>query len=149
VILLPDSVDGLPALEERLTVESLEGWLGALSPMRLHVYLPRFRITSSYGLKAVLAAMGMPNAFDPATADLSGIAAPASTGGERLFLGAAVHKAFIAVDEEGTEAAAATGVTVGVTSLPPTFSADHPFLYLIRDTATGALLFLGRVERPA
>jgi serpin B len=93
--------------------------------------------------------MGMPSAFDPLAADLSGIADPQETGGARLFVGAAMHKGFIKVDEEGTEAAAATGISVGITSMPPAFSADHPFVYLIRDKVTGSLLFLGRVERPA
>ena len=91
----------------------------------------------------MLADMGMPSVFDPAAADLSGI-----DGARDLFVQTAVHKAFVKVNEEGTEAAAATGISVGYTSVPTPFTADHPFLFLIRDNVTGNILFLGRVSDP-
>jgi serpin B len=91
--------------------------------------------------------MGMPDAFDPNRADFS-----AMIGKKELFISAVIHKAFVEVNEEGTEAAAATGVVVGVTSIappPPTFKADHPFVFFIRDNATRSILFLGRVLNPS
>jgi len=90
--------------------------------------------------------MGMADAFDPAKADFSGM-----TGTKDLFISAVVHKAFVDVNEEGTEAAAATAVVARMTAVaepPPEFRADHPFLFLIRDTKTGAILFLGRILDP-
>jgi len=91
--------------------------------------------------------MGMPAAFDPSTADFSGI-----TGIEELFISAVVHKAFVSVDEAGTEAAGATAIIVGTTGVSPlpsaSFRADHPFLFLIRDVRTGTILFVGRVVDP-
>jgi serpin B len=89
--------------------------------------------------------MGMPEAFSP-MADFSGM-----TGSRDLFISAVVHKAFVNVDEDGTEAAAATGVTMKLTSIGPpltVFRADHPFIFLIRDNLTGSILFLGRFENP-
>ncbi len=94
--------------------------------------------------------MGMPDAFDPERADFS-----AMTAAERLYISLVRHKAFVAVDEEGTEAAAATVVSMSLTSAlrPPTepvrFEADHPFLFLIRHEKTGCVLFMGRVLDPA
>ena len=82
-------------------------------------------------------------AFDPGVADFSGIASSSE-----LFIGDVFHKSFVKVNEEGTEAAAATGVTIGITSAPPSFFADHPFLFLIRHNKSGAILFLGRVMNP-
>ena len=111
----------------------------------MRVCMPRFTMTSQFDLAGTLAAMGMPEAFSE-KADFSGM-----TGGRDLYIGAVVHKAFVAVDEEGTEAAAATGVVMRLTAAPappPLFRADHPFLFLIRHTPTGSLLFLGRVVRP-
>jgi serpin B len=90
--------------------------------------------------------MGMGSAFTDA-ADFSGMATQ-----EKLFIGAVIHKAFVAVDEKGTEAAAATAVTMNINSLPivpkATFRADHPFLFLVRDNKTGSILFMGRVVNP-
>jgi serpin B len=147
VILLPVAVDGLPLLESRLTFENLTAWLAAVDavePTEVDVRLPRFLTTSSFVLNEVLAAMGMPVAFDPETADFSGM-----DGRRDLYVQTVVHQGFVEVNEEGTEAAAATGVGVGVTSAPPMFLADHPFLHLIRDNLTGSVLFLGRIVDPS
>ncbi len=144
VILLPEQADGLAALEASLTPERLAGWLGALAEQRIVVTVPRFRMTSEFDLARVLGDLGMPSAFRCGEADLS-----AMTAADDWCLATVRHKAFVEVNEEGTEAAAATGVGVGVTSMPPSFTADHPFLFLIRDKVTGSLLFLGRVVDPS
>ena len=143
IVLLPEELDGLPALEERLTPENLESWVGGLAAREQTVHLPRFEMTRFFPLNETLAGMGMPSAFDPASADFSGI-----NGLRNLCVQAAVHKAFVKVNEEGTEAAAATGISMGETSVPPSFTANRPFLFLIRDNVTGSILFLGRVTDP-
>ncbi len=143
IVLLPETTDGLKALEDRLTVENLNTWLAGLVEREQSIYFPRFETTKFFSLNGMLADMGMPSVFDPVAADLSGI-----DGARDLFVQTAVHKAFVKVNEEGTEAAAATGISVGETSMPMPFTADHPFLFLIRDNVTGSILFLGRVTDP-
>jgi serpin B len=146
VVLLPNKADGLPALEKRLTAANLAQWLARLSDHGVDVTLPKFKLTSEFMLKDVLSKMGMPIAFDRNKADFSGM-----TTRERLFISHVVHKAFVDVNEAGTEAAASTAVVMERTSAPPpaTFRADHPFVYLIRDNRTGSILFLGRVVNPS
>jgi serpin B len=109
--------------------------------------MPKFEYQSEFGLKESLGQMGMSDAFDPGRADFSGI--DGGYGG--LFITEIRHKTFISVDEEGTEAAAATGVVVGTVSAFPTkeIVINRPFIYLIRDVETGAILFIGRVLNPA
>lgn len=155
VFVLPNARDGLAAVEQRLTAERLDGWLSTMQADRIEVALPKFEIdpADSLALKELLSAMGMPLAFDRQQADFTGIANPPSPA-DRLFISHVFHKAFIKVDEEGTEAAAATAVVMaraGSAFVPPqkTFVADHPFLFLIRDTRSGAILFLGRLVNPA
>jgi serpin B len=144
-ILLPREAAALPSLEEKLTQANQEKWTSALRKQTVEVYLPKFTMTSQFSLKDTLRLMGMTAAFDPEDADFSGM-----TGNKELYLSAVVHKAFVDVNEEGTEAAAATGVIVETTSvrITPTFRADHPFLFLIRDNTTGSILFLGRLVTP-
>jgi serpin B len=147
LVLLPEQGDGLAQLEQRLTMERLEQWLSQLRSRELKVYLPRFTITDQFQLASTLVAMGMSAAFSPQQADFSGISA-----NKELYISDAIHKAFVQVNEEGTEAAAATGVVVGVTSLPPPpveFRADHPFLFLIRDNRTRSILMVGRLSEPS
>ncbi len=105
-------------------------------------------MTDQFELKDTLAALGMKQAFQQSEADFSGM-----TGGRNLFISAAVHKAYISVDEKGTEAAAATGTIMTATAMrqeppPIIFRADHPFLFLIRDNQSGGILFMGRVTDP-
>jgi serpin B len=143
-VLLPDARDGLAALESRLDTETLDGWLASATRRRVRVSLPRFEMTSQFELGRVLAGMGMPSAFGGG-ADFSGM-----TGFKDQNISEVVHKAFVDVYEEGTEAAAATAVvmkrTSAVVSEPPVeFRADHPFLFLIRHEGTGAVLFMGRL----
>ncbi len=146
LVLLPKEVDGLGALERELTTERLKEWTSDLREQKVHVSLPKFKTTSEFELKKALSSLGMPSAFDPERADFSGISA-----NEKLFISAAIHKAFVDVNEEGTEAAAATGIVVGTTSFQPipTFRADHPFIFLIRDNRSDAILFLGRMVDPS
>ncbi len=153
-VLLPNDRDGLFALERRLSVEAIERWIGVMRETRVQVALPRFRIepSESVELKETLTAMGMPLPFQPA-ADFTGMSNP-SNPDERLYIDNAFHKAFVEVDEAGTEAAAATAVTMrarGAALKPstPVFRADHPFLFLIRDLRNGSILFFGRVSDPA
>jgi serpin B len=147
IILLPKQVDGLADLEKRLTAENLQTWTDELQPQRVAVWLPKFKMTSEFSLSDALKAMGMPLAFSD-QADFSGMSTQ-----ERLFISAVIHKAFVDVDEEGTEAAAATAVAVmkSATARPAEdsieFRADHPFVFLIRDQRTQSILFFGRVVK--
>lgn len=151
VVIAPNDPAGLPALEARLTTDNLATWMKSLKQRETHVFLPKFKMEASYmNLKDSLAAMGMPTAFVEGAADFSAI-----TSSEQVWISTVVHKAYIDVNEEGTEAAAATGVVMSGRSAPasvpftPTFRADRPFLYLIRDQKSGAILFLGRIHNPS
>lgn len=145
-ILLPKTNDGLAELERTLKPELLSAWFGALRSRKVETAIPKFRAESSFSLRDMLARMGMADAFNR-TADFSGI-----DGRRDLFAGEVVHKAFVDVSEEGTEAAAATGVAVLAMAMRPqqtaVFRADHPFAFFIRDTASGAILFEGRLIQP-
>jgi serpin B len=147
VILLPKERGGLAAVEEKLDGKYLEGVLGGLEHEQVSVKLPRFEVTFPVALTDTLPEMGMRDAFVSSKADFTGI-----TEQEPLFIGAVLHKAFVAVDEAGTEAAAATVVMMIKGGPPPgepvEFVADHPFLFLIRHRKTGTILFLGRVTNP-
>jgi serpin B len=146
VVLLPKKADGLADLEKTLAADKLTDWLSKLREEEVDVALPKFKTTLSLDLTKMLADMGMPKAFSSSTADLSGMAGEPGD----LFISAVVHKAFVDVNEEGTEAAAATGVVVSTESLHimPVFRADHPFVFLIRDKRSGSILFLGRLADP-
>lgn len=146
VVLLPKKVDGLDDFEKSLTAAKLAGWLEKLKWTEVALALPKFRMTREFQLKDVLSAMGMSAAFSPDNADFSGM-----TGKKELFVSEVLHQAFVAVGEEGTEAAAATAVEAKKKEEPPEpriFRADHPFLFLIRDKSTGSILFLGRIADP-
>ncbi len=146
-VLLPESVDGLAKLEEHLNADKLEQYFADAELKLVITQMPKFSLSSTFQLSNVLGDMGMADAFDRDAADFSGI-----TTDEKLYITAVMHKAFIDVNEKGTEAAAATGLAFGATSAavnPTIFRADHPFLYLIRDNETGCILFMGRVVNPA
>jgi len=150
LVLLPREIEGLAELEESLTVVKLDEWLGALREREVDVYLPRFKMVSRFELSEVLKALGMTDAFDPQNADFTGMMAPRDIEGP-LWISMVIHKAFVDVNEEGTEAAAATAVIMqGLDGPeePAIFRADHPFLFLIRDNASGSILFMGRVIDP-
>jgi serpin B len=147
IILLPRRIDGLPQLETQLSTSNLSDWFGKFIEKQVAVALPKFRMTEKFELSPTLGSLGMQDAFNPVTADFSGM-----TGTKDLFISNVIHKAFVAVDEEGTEAAAATGVVMAaramMPSAPTVFRADHPFLFLIKDDQSGAILFLGRLATP-
>jgi serpin B len=154
IVVLPSDVDGLAKVEDRLS-GSYPDWIGALKHREVDLELPRFTVTTELPLIPMLTAMGIRRAFDPDRADFSGMAGPEVT----LFVGNAIQKAWIETNEMGTEAAAVTAVEVHEVLLhaidkpppppPVIFHADHPFLYLIRDVKSGAILFVGRVVKPA
>ena len=151
VLFLPDEIDGLDDLEGRMTFENIQRWQeSAQQEEEVKVYLPKFNTTSQFQMADTLKEMGMPAAFNAQAADFSRM-----TGGRDLYISEVIHKAFVDVNEEGTEAAAATGVVMAPTSIPieeptepPVFRADHPFIFLIRDNRNGAIMFLGRITNP-
>jgi serpin B len=143
VIVLPKEREAMTELEKALTEEKLRKWLHELKQKRVWVAIPRFRFSFAQRLDKPLQDLGLTDAFSPQAADFAGIAE-----NEDLFISMVQHQAFIEVNEEGTEAAAATAGVASATSAPPTFIADHPFLFLIRDRESGAILFLGRVANP-
>ena len=151
VVLLPKDIGGFPALEQSLSAASLADWLQKPEPAsEVILTFPRFTMTKQIELSGTLAKMGMAQAFSGA-ADFS-----AMTGKHDFFISAVIHKAFVDVSEQGTEAAAATATVMTATAMrsqvpeppPIVFRADHPFLFLIRDMQSGSILFMGRVADP-
>lgn len=147
LIFLPDKVDGLAKFEKKLTGENLKNWTSRIRSKKIDLLaIPRFKMTCEFSLANTLKELGMVSAFSM-DADFSGM-----NGRKDLFISAVIHKAFVDVNEEGTEAAAATGVVIKLKSVAPRrtiFRVDHPFLFVIRDNRTGAILFMGRVTNPA
>ncbi len=123
-----------------------------MTQQRVRIELPRFKLEFRSELEHTLSKMGMPNAFNPRKADFSGINGARRGSPKSLYISRAIHKAWIDVTEEGTEAAAATVVSMRVGSAAPppatVFCADHPFIFLIRDNCSGSLLFMGRLADP-
>ncbi len=145
LVLLPKIKDGLSQLEASLTLDNIKRWENALEETEVNVAIPRFELAFPFRLDDALQSLGMTDAFT-GMADFSGMEQT-----RELYLGAVLHKAFIAVNEEGTEAAAATAVimqTKSISFMSVDFIADHPFVFLIRDNKTGTLLFLGRMAQP-
>jgi len=145
VILLPDK-GGFDEFEGSLDAGRLDAIIDDLEYGEVALTMPRFEFESEFSLAKTLAAMGMPVAFS-GSADFSGM-----TGDRDLYIGAVLHKAFVSVDEAGTEAAAATAVIMELTAMPGQpveVTVDRPFIFLIRDIQTGAVLFVGRVANPA
>jgi serpin B len=145
VLMLP-AADQFGAFETALNSQQLQDIIGKLQPTQVNLTMPRFKIESRYSLKPALGNLGMAAAFSPSEADFSGM-----DGQRDLYISDVVHKAYVSVDEAGTEAAAATGVIVGTTSMPVNIievTLDHPYIFLIRDNPTGTILFMGRVMNP-
>ncbi|MFP6900439.1 MAG: serpin family protein [Opitutales bacterium] len=163
VIIAPNDPAQLSAIEKAMTSESLTGWIGRLKKRKTHVYLPKFKVETDYTLgdsekPGALQKMGMVRAFvdprNPEGAVFDGMS-HATNPQDKLYVTKVLHKAFVEVNEKGTEAAAATAVIMMVpasaplsVSFTPTFKADRPFIYLIRDRQSGAILFLGRMMEP-
>ncbi|MFW6143607.1 MAG: serpin family protein [Patescibacteria group bacterium] len=148
LVVLPKEND-LSAVEKFLTRDKFDDWLDNLKQEEVVVTFPKFKYETKYQMANTLESMGMVRAFDAEKADFSGL-----TGGENdLFIDKVIHQTFIEVDEAGTEAAAATAVTMMTTSLPEEepkiFEADHPFVFLIKDNQTDTILFLGRISNPS
>lgn len=146
VILLPDAVDGLPKLEAKFSGNMLGDVISHLQNSYVEMTIPKFKFVQEFSLPKTLEQMGIRRAFNSREADFSGI-----DGKADLFIGDVVHKAYVAVDEKGTEAAAATGIVMmptAIARMPVQFTADHPFMFLIRSRVTGAILFMGRVWDP-
>ncbi len=147
VVLLPVKRDGLPALERQLSRAWLEARLASLKAQEVEIWLPRFKLTQAIMLVPTLEALGIKDLFKDRVADLSGI-----DGTRALHISAAVHKAFVEVNELGTEAAAATAMAASGGGPPPKrpeVRVDHPCVFLIRDRVTGTILFLGRLAEPS
>lgn len=145
LLVVPRKVQGLSMLEKKLDEKQLTAWTRALKQDRVQLSLPRFTSRSTVDLISTLKKLGMQEVFDKEKSDLSRM------GFWQLFLAQVVHEAWISTDEVSTEAAAATGIIVEAASIPQEpiiIRADHPFLYVIRETKTGAILFIGRVMKP-
>lgn len=144
VVIVSPRNGGIADLESRLNTATLSAWLGKMHESKdQDMVLPRFRMESEFELRGPLKSLGMTDAFSDTEADFTGMSAQGPG-----CINHVAHKSFVDVNEEGTEAAAATAVVVAPQSAPPSFRADRPFLFLIRDTKSGAILFLGRVMNP-
>ena len=151
VVLLPNRKDGLQGLEKALSARMLDDCVRSMFSCQVELFLPRFKVTWGDRLRGHLITLGMPQAFTP-LADFSGINGNKPPSKQSFFISDVVHKAFVEVNEEGTQAAAATA-TVMLTGMSepapnPIFRADHPFLFAIRERKSGAILFLGRITDP-
>ncbi len=142
-ILLPYELGNINDLLGSLTQENWSAWLDELYDGEVHVRLPKFTLEYEIKLNDVLTALGMGVAFSPGVADFTNMYTP---GG--LYIDEVKHKTFVKVDEEGTEAAAATSVGIGLTSAPPMFVIDRPFVFVLREKLSGTILFMGKVVDP-
>lgn len=152
VIILPDAPQGLSAVEANLSAENLSAWLAKSEDAPVILSMPKFRVDCEFDLNNALESLGMNSAFSPGKGDFTGIA---DDPRRPIYIGSVVQKAYVDVDEEGTEAAAATAVVMTATAArferpqpPVRFIADHPFIYLIRSSRSGEILFMGRVNDP-
>jgi len=156
IILLPKAMEGLSEFEQSLSPANMQQLLHQLRPAeKVIVTMPKFKIEALFGPGPALIAMGMRKALDVNTADFTGMASRKTMQLDgNLSIDAVIHKAYVDVNEEGTEAAAATAVIthrkLGAYQMPPLiFRADHPFMFLIRDNRSGSILFIGRVINPS
>jgi len=150
-IFLPDRESDLNSLLENLNAESWENWMSQFHGQDVSLVMPKFKLEYERNLNDTLKALGMGIAFDSGRADFSRMA-PLEILGKNLYIGEVLHKTFVEINEEGTEAAAVTSVGVRATSVPPPpipFTADRPFFFAIRDDQTETVLFMGVVVDPA
>uniref|UniRef100_A0A8D2CP49 Serpin B10 n=1 Tax=Sciurus vulgaris TaxID=55149 RepID=A0A8D2CP49_SCIVU len=147
IVLLPDDDSGLKQLEKVVTYEKLKEWTSEdmMELYEVQLHLPKFKLEETYDLKSTLSRMGMTDAFSQSKADFSGMSLE-----RNLFLSNVFHKAFVEINEQGSEAAAGTGSEVGFRIKLPyiEFNADHPFLFYIRHNKTNSILFYGRFCSP-
>ncbi len=146
IVVLPEP-GSFSGFEQHLDRATFEHILAGLKAYDAKLYLPRFHFEYSQDMKGILEEMGMPAAFDPDQADFSGIY-DQKIEPRNLFISHIAHKAFVSVDEKGTEAAAATGLVWEQVSMPVTLRVDRPFIFAIRDRQSGSILFVGRVLDP-
>ena len=148
-IILPNNINGLPDLEKKITATSLAQLTADMRYVDVHLSLPRFKLEHSFSVKDMLYVLGIKDMFSPNVADFSKM-----DGTKQMFVSAILHKSFIEVNEEGSEAAAATVVMsqgrcrTHRKPIPVDFIADHPFLFLIRENRSKGILFMGRVTNP-
>lgn len=144
LVLLPDDAASMVKLEQELSFARYQAWIAQLLPTKINLLLPRFKTTSEFELSDVLKKMGMPHPFS-LSADLSGM-----TGKKDLMIDKVIHKAFVDVNEKGTEAAAATAVIIRVKSAPviPQFNVNRPFIFIIKENAHQNILFMGKINNP-
>ena len=146
LVLLPKDRDGIDSLEESLDMQKLDSITNMMERQPMTVHIPKFEFETEYGLVGLMKNLGVHDAFDQNNANFEGIT------DEQVYLEQAKHKAFVSVDEEGTEAAAVTALVMRATSGPPTpeheFIADHPFVFVIQEKNTGEILFIGRFSNP-
>jgi serpin B len=145
IVIMPDG--DIDKMGESLTLDQIKQLAVDMHSEKVDLFLPRFKLEASYGLGGMLSDMGMPDAFIDQIANFSGM-----TGQPGLYIGSVIHKARVEVNEEGSEAAAATAVIMDTKSfeleMKQTFRADHPFLFIIVHNPTGAILFMGRMSKP-
>lgn len=140
-VILPNEGKTTADVLDKLTLERWNNTLGSMIQQQVMVYMPRFKVENKFSLNKMLVNMGMPMAFVPELADFSGIS------NIKLFFSEVIHKTYVAVDEEGTEAAAVTAIGFETTSMPdyPVFRVDRPFVFIIREQSTGIILFIGKM----
>ena len=146
IIILPKE-NNISVAESAINAENLSDWMNDLNEIEIDVEIPKFKFEKKYALNALLINMGIIDAFIPDIADFSKM-----DGTNALFISEVIHQSFVEVNEEGTEAAAATAIIMETTAIPEEpkrFIADHPFVFLIQHKETGAILFMGRVMNPA
>jgi serpin B len=145
LVLLPNETEGLKEIENTLTAENLNNLLSKITMEKVDVYFPKFKMAwGTFSLTKALVELGMTDAFNPEKADFSGM-----NGKKDLWISDVFHQSFIEVNEEGTEAAAATGVVMThALHIESIFRADHPFIFIIKDNRSGSILFMGRVINP-
>ena len=143
LVILPKE-NNITYAESKMNFENLSKWKNNLYEKDINVEIPKFKFEKKYSLDNILQDMGIVDAFLPGVADFSGM-----DGTKNLFISRALHQAFVEVNEEGTEAAAATTIIMELTAVPDSFIANHPFIFLILHKETGAILFMGRVNDPS
>ena len=142
LIILPKE-NNISVVESALNTANIQYWNNSLQEMKINIDIPKFKFNTEYNLNTILIKMGMIDAFSVTDADFSGM-----DGTKNLFISDVLHKAFVEVNEEGTEAAAATSVIVTTSAVTQSFNADHPFVFLIQHEKTGAILFMGKIMNP-
>ena len=138
LVILPDNIDGIDALEDSITADMIKQWRQEVHSTDITLVLPKFKIEATYDLIMILKDLGIRDVFNPSIADLSGIG-----NSPNLYVSSAFQKTFVDVNENGTEAAAVTALALSDSS-SPLFVANHPFIFVIQDDETGAILFMGK-----